>query len=250
MDGPVQSVRVTVTSPGRSLATVVAVPSAAVGVATLVPVLHRINDTLVAAAEEAAGEHGREITCRADCPACCYQIVPVTEPEEHFLVRLVGSLPAARRESVCASVSETVHALESDGLLPALEHAEHLTRPEARALAIRYFRMQMPCPFLEDGLCSIYEQRPIACREFAVTSPREHCERFGETTVERVVLPVSLFSRLNRGAGTFGVPLVLALSRSGRQSGSGVLLRGPEHLACLLGTSTVRGGGAPRPRPE
>ena len=128
----------------------------------------------------------------------------------------------------------TVRALEIEGLLPALERAERLCSAEARTLAIRYFRFQMQCPFLADGSCSIYEHRPLSCREYLVASPSERCERFGEESIERVPLPISLIAHFTRDIRTRWVPLILALDRSDRRPEPGQRLAGPEHLARLL----------------
>ncbi len=38
-----------------------------------------------------------------------------------------------------------------------------------------YFRRAVACPFLEAERCSIHADRPLACREYAVTSPAAAC---------------------------------------------------------------------------
>lgn len=38
-----------------------------------------------------------------------------------------------------------------------------------------YFDNQQPCSFLSDGLCSVYEQRPVACRTHFVTTEPSRC---------------------------------------------------------------------------
>jgi len=62
-------------------------------------------------------------------------------------------------------------------------------------VAHRYFRLRHPCPFLEDGSCGIYADRPLICREYAVTTPAELCEKLDVTSLQMVVPPV----RLSRG---------------------------------------------------
>ena len=41
----------------------------------------------------------------------------------------------------------------------------------------RYLGLELACPFLEDDACSIYAERPSACREYLVSSPKELCAR-------------------------------------------------------------------------
>lgn len=220
---------------------VLTVPAEPVDMAALVPVLHELADTLISEAKVAVDREGLEITCRSACPACCFQPVPVTEPEARFLAELVDSLPKARQESVRSRVVETVSALEIEGLDYAFRQADRLTQPELEMLAARYHAMRMPCPFLRDGMCSIYEQRPLACREYLVTSPAEHCERLGELPVVRVRPSVSLFTHLTRDGRIPWMPLPHALGHTDRALGSDELLPGPEQLARLL-------SGVKRPR--
>ena len=124
--------------------------------------------------------------------------------------------------------------LEAAGLLPELGRIDQLSQTDVESLAIRYFRMQVPCPFLDGESCSIYEQRPLSCREYLVTSARERCEQFGKETVERVPLPISLFSHLTQNGRIGSEPLVLALQRSEHRAGREQLLPGVVHLKRLL----------------
>ena len=42
-------------------------------------------------------------------------------------------------------------------------------------MARAYLKLDAPCPFLEDGACSIYEHRPTPCRQYWVTTDPELC---------------------------------------------------------------------------
>ncbi|MEA3511073.1 MAG: YkgJ family cysteine cluster protein [Actinomycetota bacterium] len=234
-DRPLLSVRVTVAASGESLDAVVAVPADPADPAALVPVLQELADALMAEAVAAVDREGLGITCRSGCPACCFQPVPVTEPEARFLVELVGSLPEDQKESVRSRVRETVSALETENLDRTFEQIDRLTQQELEALAARYHRMRMPCPFLSKGMCSIYEQRPLACREYLVTSPAEHCEWLGELPVVRVRPRVSLFTHLTRDSRIPWMLLPYALGHADRAHVPDELLPGPEQLARLLG---------------
>jgi Fe-S-cluster containining protein len=56
-------------------------------------------------------------------------------------------------------------------------------RKEVLDLAMEYFYENIPCPFLEEGSCSIHPDRPLACREYLVTTPAENCSRPTAETV-------------------------------------------------------------------
>ena len=46
---------------------------------------------------------------------------------------------------------------------------------DTRPLSNRYFAATIRCPFLVDGLCSIYPVRPLACSGHHAVSPPEWC---------------------------------------------------------------------------
>ena len=237
-------VRVTVRSSRGTFASILTVPASPVEVAAVVPALRALDDSLIAEAVTAVENEGGRISCRLGCAACCYQLVPVTEMEAQFLTKAVDTLPPDQRHAVRARATEAVRTLEAAGLLAEVGRIDTLSQTDVDSMAIRYFRIQVPCPFLDGTSCLIYEQRPLACREYLVTSARERCDRFGEETVERVPLPFSLFSHLTQNGRPASEPLVLALQRSEQRADREDLLPGVAHLKRLLedGWRTADGG--------
>ena len=153
----------------------VAVPSSPVEAADVVPALHTLGDALVSESAAAIDRERGGITCRFGCTACCYQLVPVTDMEARFLNKTVDSLPVDQSDAVRANATAVVRDLEAEGLLSEMGRFDQLSRSDLESLTLRYFRMHAPCPFLDGETCSIYEQRPLACREYLVTSPSECC---------------------------------------------------------------------------
>lgn len=72
------------------------------------------------------------LACRKGCDHCCHIPVQMTQLEAERLGRAIGREPNAR-----------------------LRYRP--SAPEA-------FGYHTPCPFLKDGMCSVYEHRPFACR--------------------------------------------------------------------------------------
>jgi hypothetical protein len=100
--------------------------------------------------------------------------VPIGDAEARHLRDLVDALPEPRRSQVRQRFADAVRAVAEAGLFGATG------RPDAGddrslALANDYFRLRIPCPFLDDESCSIYPDRPLACREYLVTSPAANC---------------------------------------------------------------------------
>ena len=54
-----------------------------------------------------------------------------------------------------------------------------------------YKSLKLQCPFLNNEICTIYQARPLACREHIVTSPAGSC-RGGRRRVEVVEIAVSM----------------------------------------------------------
>lgn len=97
------------------------------------------------------------VACRAGCNYCCHQVVSARATEIFLLARTIRALPAA----VAARLTERVAtaAATAQGMTVAERH-----------------RRNLPCPLLEDGRCSVYADRPLACRAFASTD-LEACQR-------------------------------------------------------------------------
>jgi Fe-S-cluster containining protein len=88
----------------------------------------------------------RPPACRAGCAHCCYQAVGVTPPE---VFAIWDHLRVTRTPAELEAVTARVRA--ADDRTRGLSSAERLS-PE------------LPCPFLVDARCSIYEARPLSCR--------------------------------------------------------------------------------------
>lgn len=102
--------------------------------------------------------------------------------EARRLLAVITSLPPARRDPLVRRFAELRSHLASDGLWELLIQLAH--EPAAvpadgrRWLATAYRDEQLACPFLDEHeRCSIYEERPLACRLQAVTSEPGECYR-------------------------------------------------------------------------
>ncbi len=197
-------------------------PSQPLRLADIVPALQGLADVVVGAAARQAERQGRKVSCRAGCGACCRQPVPVAEAEAVYLAELVEAMPAEAGARVRCRFETALAALAQAGCLEAVRRLPRIAdEDERRRIGIAYFRLQIPCPFLEDEACSIHPSRPLACREYLVTSPPAQCAR-PEAGVERVAFPVKpshLLYRFGDGAGgdkARWLPLVLALEWAAR----------------------------------
>jgi Fe-S-cluster containining protein len=184
----------------------------------LLPMARALTEKIVELTVIQVEEEGRKISCRAGCGACCRQLVPIGEAEARAVRDLVAALPEPRRSLVNARFAEALLRLDAAGLLTQLRSRADWDEARRREIGLAYFREGIPCPFLEEESCSIHPERPIACREYLVTSPPEHCADPRVDQVEGVKLPASVWTALARldpvepGARSIRwVPLILAL---------------------------------------
>jgi Fe-S-cluster containining protein len=207
----------------------VPIPSGQCTVLDLLPAARELAHQATAVVIEDARKHGREISCRAGCGACCRQLVVISYVEAQSLAELVANMPPERQSVIRARFADALRRLENAGLLSRdePEGSRTLQVPEGDDEATRievaarlYFQQQIPCPFLEDESCSIHPHRPMVCREYHVTSPPENCARLYQVGVERVHPPLHMSSVLARavhlgaGAPMEMIPLVMSLEWS------------------------------------
>ncbi len=233
-------VELSIEGEGLRLAGRVTVPEGATRAGELLPVVRALADGVVAETCRAVEAAGERISCTKGCGACCRNLVAISEVEARRLREVVDALPPARRAAVLARFRDARARLEAASLLGALQATERLTDEEYGRLVGDYFRQGIACPFLEDESCSIYEERPIACREFLVTSPPEFCARAGSEGVRRVELPVRVFNAIARWQGPSDhveerwVPLILATEWAAEHAEEPPPRPGPELLKDLL----------------
>ena len=168
------------TRAGR-LTTAVDVPTAFVPVTAIVPLMRRLGEEAQALEEAQASAEGKARSCQKGCAACCRMMVPIAPPEAFALTEFIRSLPNEQQQRIAQRFAASKSTLLAEGLWHRLmEISESSRPPDDEALEPinqKYYALRMPCPFLEDDACSIYEQRPAACRELLVcrtdVSPRQ-----------------------------------------------------------------------------
>jgi Fe-S-cluster containining protein len=140
----------------------------------ILPALWALDDGFAAAAIR---QNGRPVSCAKGCSACCrIQAVPVTPVEAYALLLLVERLPEPRRTAILTRFAASVARLHAAGLAEGfLEGRRPVSEEDAKAQARQYLDLGLICPFLDHDVCSIYQARPFACREYFVTSANELC---------------------------------------------------------------------------
>jgi Fe-S-cluster containining protein len=130
-----------------------------------------------------------KLTCRKGCHYCCFEYIGGTlhecEAIVYYLYRNRVAFDsflqayAVWREKVSTreSLFDNIKDMYIRG---AAEGFSEKNLQDFRDASLLYSRQRIPCPFLVDGLCSIYEVRPRVCASIAATTAAEWCSPLSE----------------------------------------------------------------------
>jgi Fe-S-cluster containining protein len=219
----------------------VTVPLGPVTLGDLLPFARALSDAVVSETCRRIEEVEGRVSCTKGCGACCNNFVVISEAEARLIRKVVERLSEPQRSVLRSRFDKAQAKLRAVGLLEKLRTADRWSDEDYRILVAAYFYQQIPCPFLEEESCSIYQERPIVCREYLVTSPPEHCSGLGSEGVQRVELSMRVFNAVARcqitPQGHFlerVVPLILALEWAEAHPDDSPSKAGPELLRELL----------------
>lgn len=109
-----------------------------------------------------------QVPCHAGCSYCCIGPFPITQLDVSLLQEGLQRLTPDRRAHIEERAAEQVSALES--AQPKLKESPYLDRwPDSDIDRLVNEFHDSPCPALdEDGLCTLYEHRPLICRSMGI----------------------------------------------------------------------------------
>ena len=213
MVSPVEHFQVSLETPAGRITTEVSVPTGAVPVTAIVPLMRSLGQQAQELEEARTLALGESISCRKGCAACCRMLVPLSVPEAFALQASIERLPAEQQAHLQARLETAKQLLQEHQLWNALEEVSESSHPPTdeslEPLNRAYYALRMPCPFLDQEQCSIYEDRPAACRELLVTSPADLCHDMTNTQIRPI--PVSL--RISTALGLFWAELTGTAAR-------------------------------------
>ncbi len=197
----VEHVEISLQTPSGEITTAVGVPTSFVPITAILPLMRGLGEEAQALEQRRLLEAGKTVSCQKGCAACCRMLVPISAPEALALARTMDRLDQSERNRLLAQLDLAHQRLAKAGLLKqltSLAESEHPDTDEAiEPLNRAYYALRMPCPFLADEVCSIYEDRPAACRELAVTSPASECQDMTNATIQPVPVAVRISTTLS-----------------------------------------------------
>lgn len=136
-----------------------------------------------------------QVPCRAGCSYCCVGPFPITQLDVGLLQEGLKSLSLEQRECIERRAKGQVSALET--AYPRLRRSRYLDRwadTDIDRLVSDFH--QDPCPALgEDGLCALYDYRPLTCRSMGIPT-EERGQVTGACAVQTFVPIVRLSASL------------------------------------------------------
>jgi Fe-S-cluster containining protein len=188
--------------------------------ADIVPLARMLCTKITDAVLQSVNSNGGQIACRKGCLACCRHLIPISVPEAFRLNEEISAATGHRCESVwktCLHAARQI--LDSKPpipLMPQMADASSASPVDLNLVSKWYRDFELDCPFLHNGACTIYEQRPLACREHYVTGSAKACRGEGGAA-EVLEMPVRMLTALGQlaseleGTSVEAVILPLAL---------------------------------------
>jgi len=125
---------------------------------------------------------GETISCRKGCTFCCFHYVTVSLAQgivivdylygrKDLLMQFLHNYEHWRKQG--EAISDSIDRIRIQALSSSTPIARVIE--ETRPLSTEYFQANIPCPFLADSTCSIYDLRPTSCSSHHAVSPADWC---------------------------------------------------------------------------
>lgn len=217
----VEHFEISLQTPSGEISTAVGVPTSFVPITAILPLMRSLGEEAQVLEQRRLLQAGQRVSCEKGCAACCRMLVPISVPEAFALTNTIDRLDQNERNRLLSKLDLAQQQLARAGILKQLsslaDSSEPLSDEAIEPLNRAYYALRMPCPFLDNETCSIYADRPAACRELAVTSPATECQDMTTQTVQPVPVAVRLSTALSllwadlTGTAPRLIPLPLAV---------------------------------------
>jgi Fe-S-cluster containining protein len=136
------------------------------------------------------------IPCGKGCSACCKRcLVPLSVPEALRFKEEIIAEPSDRRESIWKACLQATQLIlrhrPPEPLIYQIDASSPMESVDMSRISNWYTSLNLACPFLFNSVCSIYERRPLACREHFIKGSSMACRGQGGLA-EVVEMPVQL----------------------------------------------------------
>ena len=178
-----------------------------VALADIVPLAHRISARIADVVIARDRRQRSDIACRKGCSYCCQShLVPLAVPEAFRLTEYIYSRPRDLRDSMLRmcllAARDILNEEPPEFIVPRAETDLNDSSSFLSDLSKWYVGLGVSCPFLSENICTIYENRPSACRDHFVHGGGTSCADT-DVVIEPVKMPVPMVEVLGQLAGEF-----------------------------------------------
>jgi hypothetical protein len=148
------------------------------------------------AQDKRAAVLGKTISCKKGCHYCCSAYVEAWVQECEAIVFYLYENPAILKTFLDKYPKWRQSVKDNGDLYRLLKPfwfdnppGDIQTKKQIDKQTKRYYEQQIECPFLDDGVCSIYEVRPYSCAALFAFTPSDYCrpDRTAEADALRAV---------------------------------------------------------------
>jgi len=113
--------------------------------------------------------------CKQGCDHCCYQSVNVITWEEMTIFKFIhDKLKRPLKRKISSNIKNWFNFFNQN--TREADKSNPLSFVEYAAIERKFRESKIPCPFLVDRKCSIYEARPMVCRIHHVKDNPSQCK--------------------------------------------------------------------------
>jgi len=175
---------------GKNLHFDISVTSNLVSLEAIVPIARIISDKIADVAVQENLDKGERVPCRQGCTSCCNYLVTASSAEIFSIVDNMKKNDSSFRKYIQRN------ALLACKKILKKRPPEFRGHNQLNKLSTWYKSLNISCPFIFEGSCSIYDIRPISCREYFITGSSDACK--GKSSAAQVLdLPLSVANILN-----------------------------------------------------
>ncbi|UCF16638.1 MAG: YkgJ family cysteine cluster protein [Phycisphaerales bacterium] len=161
----------------------------------IVPVARAISSRVVHLVRRQSALKGIRVPCRRGChSACCYYLILLSIPESLHVANEVKAMRSQQRARIVNSCRAAKQRMQLE-IAKFLSYKKSLDLLDVQPTQLWeigqwYGQLGQACPFLRDSQCTIYEHRPLVCREWLVTGSASQCKSDSATRPRMVKTPL------------------------------------------------------------
>jgi Fe-S-cluster containining protein len=179
----------------------------------LVPMARDLMELMLSRRISELSDKGLQIACQKGChAACCRYLISVSVPEALIMVTETAALPKDERNRIINSCRKTSSHIQLQMEKANIAGHGNIAR---KNLLAWYRELNISCPLLENNCCTIYDRRPIVCRECLAVGSPDQCrvDTQVQTHIRLPIHPANVLMQLTQqlfaaGPGIITLPAV------------------------------------------